>query len=659
MTQEILKLIKNLYDKVIQEENSEYNLADFGLTQEKIEPFLEKQRNLLLEYAENFLENRPFPIDKCREFYEQDIKVPYVVIDYHIKTLKKMVLKFALTDESYLKLEKMFESLSNSVADIHIHKDIHKNLEIISQSKFREFPLYNIKVKWAKEIYNAVLEKDFLSFPHYRAEECEFSEVLEYPESLMVCMDATLCSQIELLHQILHNNAEAFYRLMVQKKYSQAIFILKEFNENILKMLTQLKDLYHITYIDLENSFFKLIEILEYSDANIIISTIDIENLKKLNAQYGEEKIDEVLNEIYKILKNRPKEVLKNYLAIKGITSNFYSLHLNKNHQEFEKEIKEFSSHLNKNIKDKFPNIDIKINIASIELDKNIKYQKNELVRILFHLKKKSKEEDKTIFIYEEEDKKELKKWLQKYYYNVQFVEEKLKNKMIDVMLQPIYDRKNEIYSFEALARITDEDSLIPAGIFIDTIYELGKIHILDKLVLEALLEKKEWLIRKNRKVFVNTSPKSLVNKEYLEALKNFIKEFGAENILIEITEQQALKNFDILETLYNEYNVKFAIDDFGSGYSSLKTLLDMIEKGLIEVLKIDGSLICNLDKEENSQKISQIISHMCKVFNIKSLAEFVENEKTLKLLKEYGIDLFQGFYLSKPLRTEEILIIN
>nr|WP_281271989.1 EAL domain-containing protein [Hydrogenothermus marinus] len=127
----------------------------------------------------------------------------------------------------------------------------------------------------------------------------------------------------------------------------------------------------------------------------------------------------------------------------------------------------------------------------------------------------------------------------------------------------------------------------------------------------------------------------------------------------MEITEQQALENFDILENLNKTHKVKFVIDDFGSGYSSLKTLVDMVSKELIDILKIDGSLIVNLDKEEETQKIVQVITNMCQILNIKSLAEFVENEKTVEILSKFGTDLLQGFYLSKPLRVEEILVVN
>lgn len=105
---------------------------------------------------------------------------------------------------------------------------------------------------------------------------------------------------------------------------------------------------------------------------------------------------------------------------------------------------------------------------------------------------------------------------------------------MVDVMFQPIYkDGGKEIYAYEALARLKDKDRLIPAGIFIDTIYQIGRISDLDKLILEAILKKKDWILSTNKKLFINTSPKSLQDKSYLEVLDNFIQLYGKDNLLL------------------------------------------------------------------------------------------------------------------------------
>jgi EAL domain-containing protein (putative c-di-GMP-specific phosphodiesterase class I)/GGDEF domain-containing protein len=571
----------------------------------------------------------------------------------------KEVLKLSVSKDALLDIEHIFDAMLNVVASTYLKKEINKNRHL-KGSKFDKFPLYNVHMDWVEKVLDTILKEDFTSFPPVNASNCAFTKIMQYPESLMVCMDATLCGQLDLLHKILHNSAETLYRLTVAKEYTQTLFIFKEFNVNSQMFFSLLKDLYHLTYVDLEKSFFKLVEMLEYSDKNIIISMIDVQNLKQLNIKYGENRVDDILTAIEGFLKEKTQEDQEESLAVKAISSNFYLLTLNKNPEKFEREMKHLSEDLLSNLSGKFPNCNINLNIALLELDKNIKYQKNELIRILLHLKEKSKQNNGFTFAYEQAEKTQLHEWLKEHYYNIQYVEEKLDNKMVDVMLQPIYKGGGqEIYAYEALARLKDKNRLIPAGVFIDTVYQIGRINDLDKLVLDAILEKKEWILSTKRKLFINTSPKSLEDSSYLHALDNFIGIYGKDNLLIEITEQQAVESFDILEEIHKTHDIKFAIDDFGSGYSSLKTVVDMISKGLVDVLKIDGSLVANLDKEEESQKIVQIVTQMCKIFNIKSLAEFVENEETVGLLSHFGTDLLQGFHLSKPLHIEEIMVLH
>ncbi|SFP67920.1 EAL domain-containing protein [Hydrogenimonas thermophila] len=663
MESKILQLTSELYDELSQREEKDYDLTEFDLTENDIEPYFKEQKSLLLEFIEYKLNNKQkFSIEKCKKFY-QELDIPYIVIDYYIKLLKKTllkeILKLDITKDELLTIEYIFDDMLNLVANIYLKKEINKN-RYLTSSKFDKFPLYNVHIDWVKKIFDAILKEDFKFFPNESASNCTFTKMMQYPESLMVCMDATLCGQLELLHKILHNNAEALYRLTIAKEYTQALFVFKEFNENLQKFFSLLKDLYHLTYIDLEKSFFKLVEMLEYSDKNIIVSMIDVQNLKQLNIKYGENKVDNILTTIESFLKERVKEDQEESLVVRAISSNFYLLSLNKEPKKFELEIRSISQDLTNNLNRDFPNCNTSLNIASLEFDKNIKYQKYELIRILLHLKEKSKQNNGFYFAYEQAEKEELQKWLKQHYYNIQYIEEKLNNKMVDIMLQPIYrNNGKEIYAYEALARFKDKNRLIPAGVFIDTVYQIGRISDLDKLVLNAILEKKDWILSTKRKLFINTSPQSLTDSSYLKALNNFIQIYGKNNLLIEITEQQAIESFDALEEIHKAHNIKFAIDDFGSGYSSLKTVVNMINKGLVDVLKIDGSLIANLDKEEESQKIVQIVTQMCKIFKIKALAEFVENKETVELLSHFGTDLLQGYYLSKPLYIEEIIVIN
>ncbi|WP_457643976.1 EAL domain-containing protein, partial [Persephonella sp.] len=254
------------------------------------------------------------------------------------------------------------------------------------------------------------------------------------------------------------------------------------------------------------------------------------------------------------------------------------------------------------------------------------------------------------------------KKWLVKRYRNTAFVQEKLKNKQLEVMFQPIFDTfTGEIFALESLSRIRNEDGkAVPAGIFIDTIYELGMITKLDSLALEKIAEKKHILNKITPRLFINISSESINSQEFVDKLGSFIKEMEGYEIILEITEQKLIEDIEGLKKILKEFpHISFAIDDFGSGYSSLKTVADLAEHNVLKVLKIDGSLIKDLSKRKFSHKVVKAIASMVENLGIQAVAEFVEDEEILNTLKEINIKYSQGYYLSKPKTAEEILVMK
>jgi len=127
-------------------------------------------------------------------------------------------------------------------------------------------------------------------------------------------------------------------------------------------------------------------------------------------------------------------------------------------------------------------------------------------------------------------------------------------------------------------------------------------------------------------------------------------------SLYIEITEQVVFENVDIVKYLNSYYGINFAVDDFGTGYSSLKTLADLAEAEAISHLKIDGSLTKRILESEEIYKIVKSISSMAKSLGLKTVAEFVENEKMVKTLLELEIDYGQGFYYSPALPIDELV---
>jgi len=117
------------------------------------------------------------------------------------------------------------------------------------------------------------------------------------------------------------------------------------------------------------------------------------------------------------------------------------------------------------------------------------------------------------------------------------------------------------------------------------------------------------------------------------------------ESILISDTEN-VLK----LVKEIKELGVQLSIDDFGTGYSSLSYL----KRFAVDKLKIDQSFVRDILKDNEDATIVKTIITMAKSFNLKSIAEGVENKEVLKLIKEFGCDEVQGYHFAKPMSAEE-----
>jgi len=121
--------------------------------------------------------------------------------------------------------------------------------------------------------------------------------------------------------------------------------------------------------------------------------------------------------------------------------------------------------------------------------------------------------------------------------------------------------------------------------------------------------------------------------------------------ITFEIVESEDVRESEIFKEflrILKEKGCSIYIDDFGSGYSNFDYILKLYPDGV----KIDGSLIKNILEDKNSKVIVKTVISFAKEMNIKTVAEFVENEEIFNLLKEMGVDYFQGYYFSPPKPT-------
>ncbi|WP_456485022.1 EAL domain-containing protein [Desulfurobacterium sp.] len=228
----------------------------------------------------------------------------------------------------------------------------------------------------------------------------------------------------------------------------------------------------------------------------------------------------------------------------------------------------------------------------------------------------------------------------------------------IDIFFQPIVNLlSGKLEHFEALMRVRDGGKIIPAGYFVNELYENNLSVECDLKVLDKLREYREILGKFRYPVYINVSHRALGSALYRNELRKTINLLAESNVKvnIEITEQVLFENFKILEMASREFNFLIAIDDFGSGYSSFKLVSELVKRGMVSAIKIDGSLVKNIAYDENLSRIVSLISFMAKVFRLKTIAEYVENREIVKILEELNIDNGQGYFFSKPVPIDKI----
>lgn len=231
-------------------------------------------------------------------------------------------------------------------------------------------------------------------------------------------------------------------------------------------------------------------------------------------------------------------------------------------------------------------------------------------------------------------------------------LKEAIKEDRLVPFFQPIINIKTkEIEKYEVLMRIKDGENYLSPYPFIITAEKNDLIEIVDLTILEKALCYKSKIDKENKLIFAfNLSVKEIDNIDYLNKVNSIIDNYNVkhENIIFEITETENIKDFKKFTSIINECkknNYRFSIDDFGTGFSSM----DYFKKLDVNYLKIDGSFIKDINSKRENLYIVQAIVSMAKAFNVKTVAEFVEDKETLNAVEELGVDLSQGYYTGRP----------
>lgn len=248
------------------------------------------------------------------------------------------------------------------------------------------------------------------------------------------------------------------------------------------------------------------------------------------------------------------------------------------------------------------------------------------------------------------------------YYKRLKALHNIMKYNRMCTYFQPILNLKTgETIGFEALNRPDETNLFSNTEDFYEFVGQSNQVFLFEcfcrNISLKRFMERLNGnLPQGTTLLFINIHPRVLMDSNYHsgETLQ-LLSSLGIDpkQVVFELTEKSAVTDFSMFEKVLSHYRsqgFRIAIDDVGSGYNSLKTLIYLKP----EFIKLDKSLIQNIDQNLEQQQLVKLIIEYAKHSNTEIIAEGIERAKELAFVRKQGVDFAQGFALGKP--QEEVV---
>lgn len=227
---------------------------------------------------------------------------------------------------------------------------------------------------------------------------------------------------------------------------------------------------------------------------------------------------------------------------------------------------------------------------------------------------------------------------------------ESLEKELLIPAFQPIVDLlTGDIHAYEVLMRIKSDGKILHASEFVHIAEGMGVMPKLDIALMEKTIDVVTGSSFRG-KLFFNLSPSFLIVEDFVKKVFKLLEKhsFPPERVVFEITERETIRNIEKLKTfteILRKEGLSFAVDDFGSGFASFMYLKHIP----VSYLKIEGEFVCSLANSKTDRAFVSSIVMLAKSIGVRTIAEFIEDEKTLNIVKELGIEYAQGFFVGRP----------
>lgn len=238
-------------------------------------------------------------------------------------------------------------------------------------------------------------------------------------------------------------------------------------------------------------------------------------------------------------------------------------------------------------------------------------------------------------------------------------VQEALKNDYFYLVYQPQYTAsEKKLRGFETLVRCRKPDgTIISPNFFIPAAERSNLIIKIDDCILKkAMKEFKPVAENSNLVLSINVSAKNMSSNDFADRVKKLVYEIGfpPENLEIEITEYSFAESMNATIANINKLRsigIQIALDDFGTGYTSIKQMIELP----INLVKIDKTLIDDIEENQKMRDIVDSVIYMGHVMNCEVISEGVEKNEQLNILKEHKCDFIQGYLWGKPICFDDV----